>query len=223
MVLLLASLSVVGLAGAAGVGTLYLEQTKSADVGQIGVATLYMDNTWQPAADDVWVTVNWDGAVLGYISTDWKVGNSVSATLNGTNSLFMQMADFTNKYGNGKVAIADINFKALTAGSSTLTPVIGHVRSHEGTSSNFTDLTPSAIANQGTFTVAPGTLTPTVTTIVPTGNVTTVVPTGNVTTAVPTGNVTTARSDGRAHGRSDWEPEGDPEAGRHRLHRRVWS
>ena len=37
--------------------------------------------------------------------------------------------------------------------------------------------------------VAPGTLTPTVTTIVPTGNVTTVVPTGNVTT-VPTGNVT---------------------------------
>ena len=178
--------------GAAGVGTLYLEQTKSADVGQIGVATLYMDNTWQPAADDVWVTVNWDGAVLGYISTDWKVGNSVSATLNGTNSLFMQMADFTNKYGNGKVAIADINFKALTAGSSPLTAQIGHVRSHEGTSSNFTDLTPSATTNQGTFTVAPGTLTPTVTTIVPTGNVTTAVPTGNVTTAVPTGNVTTA-------------------------------
>ena len=185
MVLLLASLSVVGLAGAAGVGTLYLEQTKSADVGQIGVATLYMDNTWQPPADDVWVTVNWDGAVLGYISTDWKVGNSVSATLNGTNSLFMQMADFTNKYGNGKVALADINFKALTAGSSTLTPVIGHVRSHEGTSSNFTDLTASAVANQGTFTVAPGTLTPTVTTIVPTGNVT-VVPTGGNVTVVPT-------------------------------------
>ena len=191
MVLLLASLAVVGLASAAGSGTFSIEQTKSADVGQIGVATLYMDNTWQPAADDVWVTVNWDGAVLGYISTDWKVGNSVSATLNGTNSLFMQMADFTNKYGNGKVAIADINFKALTAGSSPMTVQIDHVRSHEGTSSNFTDLTPSAIANQGTFTVAPGTLTPTVTTIVPTGNVTTAVPTGNVTTAVPTGNVTT--------------------------------
>ena len=115
------SLAVVGLAGAAGVGTFSIEQTKSADVGQIGVATLYMDNTWQPPADDVWVTVNWDGAVLGYISTDWKVGNSVSATLNGTNSLFLQMADFTNKYANGKVAIADINFKALTAGSSPLT------------------------------------------------------------------------------------------------------
>ena len=127
------SLAVVGLASAAGTGTFSIEQTKSADVGQIGVATLYMDNTWQPPADDVWVTVNWDGAVLGYVSTDWKVGNSVSATLNGTNSLFMQMADFTNKYGNGKVAIADINFKALTAGSSAMTLTIDHVRSHEGT------------------------------------------------------------------------------------------
>ena len=54
-------------------------------------------------------------------------------------------------------------------------------------------MTASATANQGTFVVAPGTLTPTV---APTGNVTTVptvVPTGNVTgnvTTVPTGNVT---------------------------------
>ena len=174
-------------------------------MGQIGVATLYMDNTWQPPADDVWVTVKWDGAVLGYVSTDWKVGNSVSATLNGTNSLFLQMADFTNKYPNGKVAIADINFKALTAGSSAMTLTVDHVRAHEGTDSNFAELTPSAVANQGTFTVAAGTLTPTVTTVVPTvtGNVTgnvTVVPTvtGNVTvvptvptvapTGVPVGN-----------------------------------
>ena len=89
MTLLVAALAVVGLASAAGVGTFYLEQTKSADVGQIGVATLYMDNTWQPLADDVYAYVSWDAASLGYISTDWKVGNSVSATLNGTNSLFL--------------------------------------------------------------------------------------------------------------------------------------
>ncbi len=227
MVLLLACLSVVGLASAAGVGTFSIEQTKSADVGQIGVSTLYMDNTWQPQADDVWVTVKWDGAALGYISTDWKVGNSVSATLNGTNSLFMQMADLTNKYPNGKVAIADINLKALTAGTSALTITVDHVRGHTGVDeTNFTDLTPSATANQGTFVVAPGTLTPTV------------VPTGNVTTS-PDGRSDGQRhgqrhdgsdgqrhadgSDGCAHGRSDWEPQGDPEGWRHRLHRRVWS
>jgi trimeric autotransporter adhesin len=125
------SLAVVGLASAAGVGTFSIEQSKSADVGQIGVVTLYMDNTWQPLADDVWLNVTWDGAVLGYISTDWKVGNSVSATLAGTNTLFLQMADFTNNYPNGKVAIADINFKALAAGSSPLTVEVGHVRSHD--------------------------------------------------------------------------------------------
>ncbi len=196
MVLLLASLSVVGLASAAGVGTFSLQQTKSADVGQIGVATLYMDNTWQPKADDVWVTVNWDGAALGYISTDWKVGNSVSATLNGTNSLFLQMADLTNKYGNGKIAIADINYKALTTGSSPLTITIQHVRGHEGISeTNFTDLTVSAVATPGTFVVGGNvTVTPTLTAptvVTPTGNVTvTVTPTGNVTTVptvVPTG------------------------------------
>ena len=200
-VLLLASLSVVGLASAAGVGTFSIEQTKSADVGQIGVVTLYMDNTWQPLADDVWLNVTWDGAVLGYISTDWKVGNSVSATLAGTNELFLQMADFTNNYPNGKVAIADINFKALTPGSSTMTPVVGHVRSHDASGAldpslvPFGELTASAVTNPGTFTVGAGAAT-TVPTVVPTetGNVT-VVPTetGNVT-VVPTetGNMTVA-------------------------------
>ena len=195
-VLLLASLSVVGLASAAGVGTFSLEQTKSADVGQIGVVTLYMDNTWQPLADDVWLNVTWDGAVLGYISTDWKVGNSVSATLADTNTLFLQMADFTNNYPNGKVAVADINFKALTAGSSTMTPVVGHARSHDAAGnldpslSPFGELTPSAVTSPGTFTVGAGAVT-TVPTVVPTGNVTTVAPTGNVT-VVPTGNMTVA-------------------------------
>ena len=71
------SLAVVGLASAAGVGTFTIEQNQSAGVGQIGIATLYVDNTWVPPADDMWLYVGWDPAVLGYISTDWKVGNSV--------------------------------------------------------------------------------------------------------------------------------------------------
>ena len=196
MTLLVAALAVVGLASAAGVGTFSLEQTKSADVGQIGVATLYMDNTWQPMADDVYAYVSWDAASLGYISTDWKVGNSVSATLNGTNSLFLQYADWTNKYPNGKTAIADINFKALATGSSQLTVKVDHVRSH-GNASEIIELTPSATTNAATFVVGPGTLTTVPTTVVPTGTETglpTVTPTGTIptapTTVVPTGNET---------------------------------
>ncbi len=221
------SLAVVGLASAAGVGTFSIEQTKSADVGQIGVSTLYMDNTWQPQADDVWVTVKWDGAALGYISTDWKVGNSVSATLNGTNSLFMQMADLTNKYPNGKVAIADINFKALTAGTSALTITVDHVRGHTGVDeTNFTDMTASATANQGTFVVAPGTLTPTVVSDGQCHDGSDGCPDGQrhgQRHDGSDGQRHADRSDGCAHGRSGWEPQGDPEGGRHGLHRRVWS
>ena len=200
MVLILTSLSVVGLAGAAGVGTFSIEQTKSADVGQIGVATLYVDNTWVPPADDMWLYVGWDPAVLGYISTDWKVGNSVSATLNGTNSLFLQLADFTNNYPNGKVALADINFKALTAGSSPMTIEVDHVRSHDASGaldpslSPFGDLTASAIATPGTLTVGQGGAVTTAPTVVPTANVTTVIttvaPTVIVPTVAPTGNET---------------------------------
>ncbi|HIH03027.1 MAG TPA: hypothetical protein HA263_03955 [Methanoregulaceae archaeon] len=141
-------------ATAAGVGTFSLEQTKSAEKSQIGVVTLYMDNTWQPQANDVWVTVNWDRGILGYISTDWRVGNSVSATPSGTNSLFLQMADLTNKYGNGKIAIADINFKALASGTSPLTVTIDHVISHPAnTQVSVTDLTQSAVGIAGTFVV----------------------------------------------------------------------
>lgn len=83
-------------------GILYLEQKESAGGGQSGVATLYMDSTWWPQ-DDVQVTVSLDGAALGYISTYWRVGYSSSATRNGADSLFVQMADLTNRYPNGTV------------------------------------------------------------------------------------------------------------------------
>ncbi|NLX49555.1 MAG: hypothetical protein GXY82_06745, partial [Methanospirillum sp.] len=150
------SLAVVGLAGAAGIGTFTIEQTKSADVGQIGIATLYVDNTWQPLADDVWVKVSWDGAVLGYVSADWKVGTSRDAQLTD-NELFIKVADWTNKFENGKIAIVDLYFQGKTQGSSPMTITVDHVRSHEGTSTAIAaDLTQSAVATPGTFTVAAG-------------------------------------------------------------------
>ena len=73
---------------AAGVGTFSIEQTTvNVGVGQFGIATLYMDNTWQPPADSAILTLSWDPAVIQYVSTDWKVGNSVAATPGGNNQL----------------------------------------------------------------------------------------------------------------------------------------
>ena len=148
----------ISLASAAGVGTFSIEQTTvNVGVGQFGIATLYMDNTWQPPADSAILTLSWDPAVIKYVSTDWKVGNSVAATPVGNNQLTLSFADYTNKYPAGRVPIADINFQGLTAGQSTMSIAITSVRSHVGVSeTEFTDLTASSLSNPGDLHRGPG-------------------------------------------------------------------
>lgn len=195
MTLLLFALCGVSLAGAAGVGTFSIEKTSTdVSVNGFGIATLYMDNTWDPKADDVFIYLTWDPAVLQYVSTDWKVGNSVSATLNSPGELFLQYADWTNQYPTGRVSIADINFKGLAEGQTTMDLRVDHVRSHIAASpTNFVDLTQSAVTTPGVFAVGAGGAIPTATmTSLPT---VTLAPTGTLTqlptvTLVPTGTMT---------------------------------
>ena len=155
--LLLASCGVT-LAGAAGVGTFSIEQTTvNVGVDQFGVATLYMDNTWDPPADSAILHLGWDPAVIQYVSTDWRVGNSVSATLNTPGDLTLSFADWANKYPSGRVPIADINFRGVVAGQTTLGIRIDSVRSHVGVSpTEFVELTASSLSNPGIFTVGTG-------------------------------------------------------------------
>lgn len=176
LALLLLTCCGVPLAGAAGVGTFSIEQTTAnVGVGQFGIATLYLDSTWQPPADSVTLAVSWDPAVIQYVSTDWKVGNSVAATPAGTSELALSFADYTNKYPTGRVPIAAINFKGLAAGQTTMGIRIDSVRSHVGVSeTDFTELTPSAVANPGIFVVGQG------------GGVVTTVTTGPTLTTIPT-------------------------------------
>jgi|GEM_PF-557924 uncharacterized surface protein with fasciclin (FAS1) repeats len=188
----------VPFAGAAGVGTFSIEQTTvNVGVNQFGVATLYMDNTWDPPADSAILYVGWDPAIIQYVSTDWKIGNSLSATLNSPGELKLQYADWANKYPSGRVPVADINFRGVAEGQTTVGIRIESVRSHAGTSATeFTELTQSSLSNPGIFTVGQGgggaittvpTLPGTTTgTIAPTANATTVAP----TVIVPTDNVT---------------------------------
>lgn len=174
--LLLASCGVT-LAGAAGVGTFSIEQTTvNVGVDQFGLATLYMDNTWDPPADGVILHLGWDPAVIQYVSTDWRVGNSVSATLNSPGDLTLLFADWANKYPSGRVPVADVNFRGVVAGQTTLGIRIESVRSHVGVSpTEFVELTASSLSNPGIFTVGQGggTVVPTV----PMGTTPTVAPT----------------------------------------------
>ena len=182
-------------------------------VGQFGIATLYMDNSWQPPADSVSLAISWDPAIIQYVSTDWKVGNSVAATPAGTGGLTLKFADYTNKYPTGRVAIAAINFKGLAPGQTTMGIRVDNVRSHVGISeTEFTDLTASSLSNPGIFTVGQGggTVVPTVpvgTTV--TGAITPTLTAGPTVTA--TGNVTGAITDpGHDHDhRADNRPDRD--------------
>ena len=174
--LLLASCGVT-FAGAAGVGTFSIEQTTvSVGVDQFGVATLYMDNTWDPSADGVTLHLGRDPAVIQYVSTDWRIGNSVLATLNSPGDLTLLFADWANKYPSGRVPVADVNFRGVTGGQTTLGIRIKSVRSHVGVSpTEFVELTASSLSNSGIFTVGQGggTVVPTV----PMGTTPTVAPT----------------------------------------------
>ena len=212
LALLLVASCGVTLAGAAGVGTFSIEQTTvNVGVDQFGVATLYMDNTWDPPADSAILHLGWDPAVIQHVSTDWRVGNSVSATPNAPGDLTLSFADWANKYPSGRVPVADINFRGVVAGQTTLGIRIDSVRSHVGVSpTDFVELTASSLSNPGIFTVgqgggggavttvptipvgSPGTIAPTLTatpgvtgtvipTVTPIGTVT-----GNVTGAVTT-------------------------------------
>ncbi|NLX49603.1 MAG: hypothetical protein GXY82_07010 [Methanospirillum sp.] len=173
-------------ATAAGIGTFSIEQNQGAEVGGFAIATLYVDNNWQPLADDLWLNVTWDDTILGYASTDFKVGNTKAATPIGTNGLSIRLADFSNKIENGKVAIAELYFRALATGTTPMNIEIKTVRSHGPSGEIAADLTMSAIAPPGSFTVGSGSPVPTVTAAptVPVGTVT-VVPTGTIT-VVPT-------------------------------------
>jgi len=150
------------------VGTFSVQQTTpGVGVNQFVVGTLYMDNTWEPLADDVYLYVTWDPAVIQFISADWRLGNTKQATLNSPGELYLQFADFANKFPNGNTPVADINFRAVGEGTTSVEVRIDHVRSHEGTT--FVDHSQSTIASPGTITVGAGgggvTTVPTVPTV----------------------------------------------------------
>lgn len=198
LALFLVAFGGVSLASAAGVGTFSFEQTAaSVGVGQFGIATLYMDSTWQPPADSGTLTISWDPAIIQYVSTDWKIGNSVAATPVSSSELTLSFADYTKKYANGRIPIAALNFKGLAAGQTTLGVRVDSIRSHVGISeTDFTDLTVSAVANPGIFTVGQGGGVVTPVTTAPVGTTLTVptltIGTGTTVPVVPTvpGNVT---------------------------------
>jgi hypothetical protein len=176
---------------AAGNGTFSIPAVTGINVSDNLTATVYLENTWSPKAADVYMHITYDSSLLNYTGADFKIGNTVAATKDADNSIFLQFGDFTNGYPNGRFAIADLKFMATGAGISPLTVSVDHVRYYVNDTP--VDIGDTAAVVSGTVTIGSGitNVTPTVT--VPNTTVPTIVPnnTTTIVTTIPTIVITT--------------------------------
>ena len=186
LVLCLFVLYGIAAVSAAGNGTFSIPSVPNVNVGDNLTATVYLDNTWSPKAADVYMHVRYDSSLLEYTGADFKIGNTVAATKDAQNSIFVQFGDFTNGYPNGRFPIADLKFRATGAGVSPLTVSIDHVRYYVNDMP--VDIGDTAAAESGVVTIGAGIMnvTPTIVPLVTVPNTT--VPTVNPNITVPTVN-----------------------------------
>lgn len=150
------------LASAAGTGTFTLSNA-TALLGLNGVTTLALNASWDPPAGDIWLNVRYDPAVIRYEGTRFRAGgtaSATSATRTQAGTVFVQMVDLADGFGSGP--LAEIMFSGLTNGSSLLGIELQHVRSYQA--GRPIEVTDSATAASGMFTVlagAPGNATAT--------------------------------------------------------------
>lgn len=187
LVLCLFALYGIAAVSAAGNGTFLIPSVPNVNVGDNLTATVYLDNTWSPKAADVYMHVRYDSSLLNYTGADFKVGNTVAATKDAENSIFLQFGDFTNGYPNGRFPIADLKFMAIGAGVSPLTVSVDHVRYYVNDTP--VDIGDTAAVVLGSVTIGTGipnvtpTIIPTVT--VPNTTVPTIVPNNTTPTVTP--------------------------------------
>lgn len=187
LVLCLFALYGIAVVSAAGNGTFSIPSVPNVNVGDNLTATVYLDNTWSPKAADVYMYIRYDSSLLNYTGADFKVGNTVAATKDAENSIFLQFGDFTNGYPNGRFPIVDLKFMAIGAGVSPLTVSVDHVRYYVNDTP--VDIGDTAAVVLGTVTIGTGipnvtpTIIPTVT--VPNTTVPTIVPNNTTPTVIP--------------------------------------
>lgn len=182
LVLCLFALYGVAAVSAAGNGTFSIPAVTGVNVSDNLTATVYLENTWSPKAADVYMHVTYDSSLLAFVGADFKIGNTVAATKDADNSIFLQFGDFTNGYPNGRFPIADLKFMATGAGVSPLTVSIDHVRYYVNNSP--VDIGDTAAVASGSVTIGSTIINVTPTVTVPNTTVPTVIP--NTTTTIVT-------------------------------------
>lgn len=134
----------------AGTGIFYVTSVGNVPVGADGVVQLVVDNGWSPLFGDTYIDVSWDPSLVDYQSSKIKVLNTTAA-ISSDRSVRIMLGDFRRGYPQGRYPLADITFRALREGSSTLSVSVDHVRLWSDDFSEFTDITGTASGRNGIF------------------------------------------------------------------------
>ena len=178
-----------------GTGIFTITSVGNVPVGSDGVVQLLVDNAWTPLFGDTYIDISWDPSVASYQSSTIKVLNTTAA-ISSDRSLRIMLGDFRRGYPQGRYPLADIRFRALRAGTTTLSVSVDHVRFWNEYFTEFTDVTGTASGRNGIFSTGalPVETQPIVTftqnTLAPSSYTSDLDPTAPATTTVPTTVVT---------------------------------
>ncbi len=138
----------------AGTGIFSITSVGNVPVGGDGVVQLIVDNGWSPLFGDTYIDVSWDPSMIDYQSSVIKVLNTTAAS-SSDRSVRIMLGDFRRGYPQGRYPLAEITFRALREGTSTLSVSVDHVRLWSDDFSEFTDITGTASGRNGIFSTGP--------------------------------------------------------------------
>ena len=133
-----------------GTGIFSITSVGNVPVGSDGMVQLLVDNGWSPLFGDTYIDIAWDPGLIAYQSSRIKVLNTTAA-ISSDRSLRIMLGDFRRGYPQGRYPLADITFRALREGTSTLSVSVDHVRFWNDDFSEFTDVTGTASGRNGLF------------------------------------------------------------------------
>ncbi|HOT94784.1 MAG TPA: hypothetical protein PK089_06315 [Methanoregulaceae archaeon] len=137
-----------------GTGTFSVTSVGNVPVGSDGVVQLLVDNGWSPLFGDTYIDISWDPTLIAYQSTRIRVLNTTAAISNDR-TLRIMLGDFRRGYPQGRYPLADITFRALREGTSTLSVSVDHVRYWNDDFTEFSDITGTASGRNGLFSTGP--------------------------------------------------------------------
>ncbi len=137
-----------------GTGIFSVSSVGNVPVGGMGTVQLVVDNAWTPLFSDTYIDLSFDPSMIRFLDATIRVANTTAA-LPKEGTVRIMLGDFRNGYPQGKYPIADMTFLSLREGTTPLTVSVDHVRYWNSDFTQFTDISSSALTQNGVFSSGP--------------------------------------------------------------------